>query len=126
MLAQGVDNDRLQQAKTLGLFQGDKLKQPADAAYQRALEGYFRPFLMQVLVQEMAENSSHLNYLYETLKTYLMFYQPQHFDADDIQVWFSAYFDRNVPGKVNASIREQLNGHLATCLLYTSPSPRDS
>lgn len=115
-LAAGVDNDSLDEAKTLGLFQGNKLKQPADAAYHRALEGYFRPYLMQALTQEMADNASHLNYLYETLKTYLMFYQPEHFNAEEVQIWFSAYFDRHVPGKVNTAIRQQLNSHLATLL----------
>lgn len=42
-LAAGVDNDSLDEAKTLGLFQGNKLKQPADAAYHRALRGIFVP-----------------------------------------------------------------------------------
>lgn len=71
---------------------------------------------MQALTQEMADNASHLNYLYETLKTYLMFYQPEHFNAEEVQIWFSAYFDRHVPGKVNTAIRQQLNSHLATLL----------
>ena len=112
----GYASEQLVDAETLGLYQGDKLKQPAVAAYERALQGYFIPYLLKALVQEMASNGTHLNYLYETLKIYLMLYNPEYFEEDDIKVWFSAYFDRNVPGKINQSIRVDLNQHLATAL----------
>jgi len=107
-----VDDD----AHTLGLYQGDKFKQPASAAYKRALDAYFVPYLIKSLSKEMVDNSAHLTYLYETLKVYLMLFQNEHYQEDEIKIWFSAYFDRNVPGEINANIREQLNLHLSTML----------
>ncbi|WDE01178.1 type VI secretion system membrane subunit TssM [Thalassomonas actiniarum] len=112
----GYDGEPLVDARTMGLYQGDKLKQPAIAAYERALQGYLLPYLMKVLSQEMANNALHLNYLYETLKIYLMLYDAGHYLEEDVKIWFSAYFDRNIPGEINAGIRSELNQHLATAL----------
>ncbi|WDE03293.1 type VI secretion system membrane subunit TssM [Thalassomonas viridans] len=112
----GYDGEPLAGARTMGLYQGDKLKQPAVAAYERALQGYLMPYLIKVLSQEMSNNSLHLNYLYETLKTYLMLYHPRYYVEEDIKIWFSAYFDRYIPGEINAGIRTELNQHLATAL----------
>lgn len=112
----GYANEDIVDAHTLGLYQGDKFKQPASEAYKRALEAYLVPYLIKALSQEMQENASHLSYLYETLKTYLMLFQAEYYKEDDIKIWFSAYFDRNVPGIINADIRAQLNQHLSTML----------
>ncbi|XQW83486.1 type VI secretion system membrane subunit TssM [Thalassotalea piscium] len=112
----GYANEESEDAHTLGLYQGDKLKQPASAAYERALDAYLLPYLTKVLTQEMLDNSLHLNYVYETLKTYLMLFNPEYYQEDDIEIWFSAYFDRNVPGDINADIRSELNQHLSTLL----------
>ncbi|MBU2870480.1 type VI secretion system membrane subunit TssM [Colwellia sp. E2M01] len=112
----GYANEESEDARTLGLYQGNKLKQPASAAYERALDAFLLPYLTKALTKEMLENSTHLNYVYETLKTYLMLFNPEYFEEEDIKIWFSAYFDRNIPGKINASIRSELNQHLATLL----------
>ncbi|GGQ19317.1 type VI secretion system membrane subunit TssM [Shewanella litoralis] len=112
----GFGTDKPDDAHTLGLYQGDKLKQPATAAYHRALETHLMPFLQSILSEEMDANSEHLNYLYETLKTYLMLYFPEHYDKSDVQVWFSAYIDRNLEGDVNNEVRDELNKHIDTLL----------
>ncbi|WP_192022878.1 MULTISPECIES: type VI secretion system membrane subunit TssM [Shewanella] len=112
----GFGSEKPEDAQTFGLYQGDKLKQPASAAYERALEAHLLPFMLDVLSEEMDANGQHLNYLYETLKTYLMLYLPEHFDESNIKIWFSAYIDRNITGNVNAEIREQLNQHIETLL----------
>ncbi|MEH6456016.1 MAG: type VI secretion system membrane subunit TssM [Cocleimonas sp.] len=112
----GFGTDKPEDAYTFGLYQGDKLKQPATAAYHRALETHLMPYLQGVLSDEMDANGEHLNYLYETLKTYLMLYLPEHFDKSDVQVWFSAYIDRNLVGDVNSEVRKALNKHIDTLL----------
>jgi len=112
----GYAHEESDDARTLGLYQGNKLKQPAKAAYERALDAYLLPYLTKALTQEMLDNSLHLNYVYETLKTYLMLYNPEYYQEEDIKIWFSAYFDRNIPGKINTSIRNELNQHLSTLL----------
>ncbi len=112
----GYGTEKSEDAHTLGLYQGDKLKQPATAAYVRALESHLRPLMLSILSEEMDANGHHLNYLYETLKTYLMLYLPEYYQAEDIKIWFSAYIDRNVIGNVNAEVRQQLNLHIETLL----------
>lgn len=112
----GYNNEQSEDAHTLGLYQGDKLKQPASAAYERALQAYLLPFVTKALTQEMLNNSTHLNYVYETLKTYLMLFNPQYYQEEDIKIWFSAYVDRAIPGSINTSIRNDLNQHLSTLL----------
>lgn len=112
----GYANEQSEDARTLGLYQGDKLKQPASAAYERALEAYLLPYLTKALTQEMLSNSIHLNYVYETLKAYLMLFNPEYYQEDDIKIWFSAYFDRTIPGTINTAIRNELNQHLSTLL----------
>ncbi|WP_435237786.1 type VI secretion system membrane subunit TssM [Psychromonas sp. PT13] len=101
---------------TWGLYQGDKLKEPAVEAYKRALKAYYAPYLSTILIHEMSVNNKNLNYLYLTLKTYLMLYQPEHYAAEDVKAWFSVYFDRKLLGDVNENVRAELNQHLATML----------
>ncbi|UJF20483.1 type VI secretion system membrane subunit TssM [Shewanella sp. OMA3-2] len=112
----GFGTEKSDDAQTFGLYQGDKLKQPATAAYIRALETHLRPFMLAVLSEEMDANGGHLNYLYETLKTYLMLYQSEYYKEDNIKVWFSAYIDRNITGSINIDVRQQLNTHIETLL----------
>ena len=101
---------------TWGLYQGDKLRQPAIGAYKRALSAYLLPYLSSALLQEMSNNTDSLNYLYLTLKTYLMLHEPEHYVEEDVKAWFSVYFDRKIVGEVNRNLREELNQHVSTML----------
>lgn len=112
--------------KSLGLFQGDKLEQPAKSAYKRALHGYLQPYLIGALTTEMQQNSAHLSYLYETLKTYLMLHNPQYYIEEDVVVWFESYFDRKMPGEINSLSRTQLKQHLASLLKYGVKNPKEN
>lgn len=113
----GFANEPLNEdAHTVGLYQGDKLKQPAIGAYKRALNGYLSPYLTSVLLQEMSEHNENVNYLYLTLKTYLMLYQPEYYVEEDVKAWFSVYFERTIIGDINGNVREELNQHLITML----------
>ena len=113
----GFVNDPLNNdSHNWGLYQGDKLKQPAIGVYKRALNRYLSPYLSNVLLTEMSENSENLNYLYLTLKTYLMLYQADHYVEEDVKVWFSVYFERKIIGDINQNVRDELNKHVATML----------
>lgn len=102
--------------KNMGLYQGEKLGQPASAAYTRALHGYFTHYLVNALKTEMVVNSDHRDYLYETLKSYLMLFQPQHFNSEQVRSWFALYFERKLPGDINQDIRQELSEHLGNLL----------
>ncbi|MGF1688527.1 type VI secretion system membrane subunit TssM [Photobacterium japonica] len=102
--------------KHAGLYQGEKLGQPAVAAYDRGLQGYLAPFLLNAMHDDMTANREHLEYLYETLKAYLMLFDEEKYDESQVLSWFSLYFDRTFPGDINLSLRESLMAHTVNLL----------
>ncbi|GLQ70794.1 type VI secretion system membrane subunit TssM [Vibrio penaeicida] len=103
--------------KKFGLYQGDKIGQPAKAAYHQALKGYFSKLLESALIEEMNENQAHREYLYETLKTYLMLFNTERFDLVHVESWFELYFEKNFPGEFNEEKRASLMQHTKNLLL---------
>ncbi|MEG3753051.1 type VI secretion system membrane subunit TssM [Psychromonas arctica] len=104
------------EVSTWGLYQGDKLRQSGIGAYKRALNSYLLPHLESLLIDEMNNSTDSLNYLYLTLKTYLMLYQSEYYEEEDVKAWFAVYFDRRLVGEVNRNIRNELGEHIATLL----------
>ncbi len=100
----------------LGLYQGDKLAQSTHEVYQRALQSYLLSYVSKALVRDMATNKAHIDYLYETLKTYLMLFQKDHYNAEQIKSWFAFHLENNLPGEINKNQRLQLNEHLEILL----------
>lgn len=99
-----------------GLYQSNDLKSASVDAYKNALHGYLQPYLTSILLNGMVTNSNNLGYLYLTLRTYLMLYQPKHFIRADVLAWFRVYFERNLIGEVNDVVRKELIGHLNALL----------
>ncbi|ELA6646493.1 MULTISPECIES: type VI secretion system membrane subunit TssM [Vibrio] len=97
--------------KRFGLYQGDKVSQAASNAYSDALTQYYAPLLLDSLVSEMESNQQHREYLYETLKTYLMLFNPDKYQQDEVLAWFNFYFERQYPGELNADLRRRLLQH---------------
>ncbi|EPO0005388.1 type VI secretion system membrane subunit TssM [Vibrio alginolyticus] len=97
--------------KRFGLYQGDKVSQAANNAYSDALTQYYAPLLLDSLVSEMESNQRHREYLYETLKTYLMLFNPDKYQQDEVLAWFNFYFERQYPGELNADLRRRLLQH---------------
>ncbi|EGQ8041406.1 MULTISPECIES: type VI secretion system membrane subunit TssM [Vibrio] len=97
--------------KRFGLYQGDKVSQAANNAYSDALTQYYAPLLLDSLVSEMESNQQHREYLYETLKTYLMLFNPDKYQQDEVLAWFNFYFERQYPGELNADLRRRLLQH---------------
>ncbi|SQD77140.1 type VI secretion system membrane subunit TssM [Moritella yayanosii] len=100
----------------LGLYQGDRLAQATNEVYQRALQRYLLSYVSRSLVSDMANNKTHIDYLYETLKTYLMLFERDYYNAEQIKSWFSFHLENNIPGEVNKDMRLALNEHLAVLL----------
>ncbi|EIJ2377212.1 type VI secretion system membrane subunit TssM [Vibrio alginolyticus] len=97
--------------KRFGLYQGGKVSQAANNAYSDALTQYYAPLLLDSLVSEMESNQQHREYLYETLKTYLMLFNPDKYQQDEVLAWFNFYFERQYPGELNADLRRRLLQH---------------
>lgn len=95
----------------MGLYQGDKIGQPAKAAYERALQGVFANYLVVSLTTQMAENEQYLEYLYESLKAYLMIYDAERRELDQLYGWFELFFERSFPGEINQQVRNDLMMH---------------
>ncbi|MGF1725734.1 type VI secretion system membrane subunit TssM [Photobacterium nomapromontoriensis] len=108
-----LESDTLKRA---GLYQGDKIGQPASAAYERGLQGFLAPYLANALKQDMKENSVYLEYLYETLKTYLMLFDSSHYEESQVLGWFALHFERAYPGEINEPLRQSLTAHTMNLL----------
>lgn len=102
--------------RDLGLYQGNKLGHSARSAYQKALIADFGPFLTTALSEEMQTNARHRDYLYETLRSYLMLFKPDHFEAEHIQEWFELYLGRKLASELHADLRHNLTLHLKAYL----------
>ncbi|RZF83607.1 type VI secretion system membrane subunit TssM [Pseudoalteromonas sp. CO325X] len=110
------DHIPLADPSAVGYDKGSDLKQPSVEAYKRALFAHLAPYMGKALTKEMSEHKEHLGYLYETLRAYLMLYMPERFKAEDIQAWFAAYIEREMPGDAHIADRQDLNSHIATLL----------
>ncbi|WP_115719857.1 type VI secretion system membrane subunit TssM [Gallaecimonas mangrovi] len=110
----------------LGLFQGNMLGQAAEGAYGRLLQMRLGTALTSSLESEIGAHLDNLEYLYETLKTYLMLHDRSHLDADQVHAWFELMLERKLPGEVNRATRESLNNHLTRLLALGQSLPLDN
>lgn len=99
-----------------GLYQGDKIGQPAKAAYFRGLQKFLAPYLTMAFQDAMNSNQEYPEYLYETLKAYLMLFDKNHYEESQVYSWLSLYFDRTYPGEVNEALRQSLMEHTSNLL----------
>lgn len=105
-----------EESQSIGFNKLNEIKKASTQAYDRSLQTYLEPFIASTLIKEMEAHPEHLSYLYETLKCYLMLFQPEYFEGEDITVWFNAYLERNLPGDKNMQTRVELMEHVATLL----------
>ncbi|EPE4788402.1 type VI secretion system membrane subunit TssM [Vibrio vulnificus] len=104
-------DDERDRVTSFGLFQGEKIGQSAKSAYHQALTNYYSSYVESVLLSEMKNNEQHREYLYETLKTYLMLFNDDKFEREHVLGWFNYFFERQYPGELNEELREQLYAH---------------
>jgi type VI secretion system protein ImpL len=98
---------------TFGLYQGEKLDSAARSTYRRSLEAVLLPQvakrLHSVLEQAPADD---LEFAYEALRVYLMLHQSEHFNADEVEAFLLADFERSLPPALPPSQRAELVHHL--------------
>lgn len=114
--ASGPLVSELQESSSFGFNKLSEIKESSVNAYDRSLQTYLEPFVGNTLIKEMEAHPEHLSYLYETLKCYLMLFQPEYFESEDITAWFNAYLERNLPGDKNMQTRDELMGHISALL----------
>jgi len=95
-----------------GLYQGPKLETASSIAYRRMLEDTFLPFVAAHLDHELQRAASAgQDDSYETLKTYLMLYDPKHFDRQAVWQWLEAHVEQLNPG-ADPDAKNKLKAHL--------------
>lgn len=109
----------------LGFFQNGSLAQAAEGAYGRLLQYRFAETFRESMESEISSNLGNLEYLYESLKTYLMVSNREHFQQEQVAAWFEFMLARQIPGEVNRPSREQLDKHLGQYLDLNHNIPAD-
>ena len=94
----------------LGLYQGHKLGEEAQAAYGRALEKILLPRVVQRLEQQLRSGSSDYESQFELLKVYLMLNDPRRFDAPTVQAWVQRDWVERI-SEISPEKREMLKQH---------------
>ena len=99
---------------TLGLYQGNKLDAAAMLSHQRALNEVFLPQLAKRIEDQLrTAQKDNLEFTYEALKSYLMLYQPEHFDAEALKAWitldWARSLDRGIPEDQRKLLEDQLD-----------------
>ena len=108
-----------------GLYQGDKLGDASTVLYRRLLKDLMLPQLMTRIEEQLQNNTTNTDYLYEALKVYLMLASSEHYDASAIAAWYNLDWKYNLPIEVSTEQRESLNRHLVALLEQrTVPLPR--
>lgn len=110
----------------VGLDQGARLSQLGEGAYGRLLQHHFSTHLKKALEQALADHSDNTEYLYETLKTYLMLNRHDHLDPEQIRGWFGNWLDRKLGGQSNKETRARLQEHLDRYLELGHRLPLDT
>ncbi|MFC3153854.1 type VI secretion system membrane subunit TssM [Gilvimarinus japonicus] len=102
---------------TLGLYQGEKLSAASDYVYRDALDRTLLPLVSKRLAFLLESSGEHdLGFSYQALKAYLMLWDTEHYDGEELLAFVSDDFQENLPGGVSPRIRESLNVHLANLL----------
>ena len=100
----------------MGLYQGEKLGDGAVGAYRRLLRATLLPRIVASLEDALRRGEAdNQDFLYETLRVYLMLGEPRHFDAASVQAWVEFDWRRTLPD-ADETQRRQLLGHVAALL----------
>lgn len=97
----------------MGLYQGDKLGTGAVNLYRRLLRSTLLPHIVVNMESALRRgDASNQDFLYETLRAYLMLGQRQFFDAASVQAWVDVDWRRELPD-ASEEQRQQLGAHVA-------------
>ena len=110
---------------TFGLYQGDKIEGGANVSYERLLREGFLTAITQRLKERMqGEEGQNLDVLYQLLRVYLMFGEPQRMDAKVALPWIRLDWERQFA--TDPESLAKLQAHLDQLLaLQLDPAPID-
>ncbi len=110
-----VDPESPKLSQMLGLFQGRKLADGTDQAYQRLLAQTLSPWIADRIALALRGTAANPELRYETLKTYLMLVDPARMKPDVIKGWVA--FDLESGGlMLDAEQKRELFTHVDTLL----------
>lgn len=99
-----------------GLYQGGELGQAAQTLYRHLLGEALAPRLIARIEEALRRGDADgSDFLYETLRVYLMLDDSRQFQADAVQAWFDVDASRNLPG-LSADMQASLSRHVAALL----------
>ena len=95
-----------------GLYQGEKIGQEARRAYVRILHNMLLPQLIYRAEDRLRHSADAPEFLYETLKVYLMLDRPRRYDAEIVDLWYQFDLERFPPDGLTMDEREALALHV--------------
>ncbi len=101
---------------TYGLYQGNVLGNEAAQAYTAALNQHLLPRLLLRLEEQMQANMNNTDFLYESLKIYLMIGQKGPMNRDLVKEWMTLDWSVAFQGDNRAPLRADLLNHLSAML----------
>lgn len=100
----------------MSLYQGDKLGAGAVRTYRRLLRSTLLPRIVGNMENALRRgDANNQDFLYETLRAYLMLGQRKYFDAASVQAWTDFEWRRTLPQASEAQ-RQQLSAHVNALL----------
>ncbi len=107
----------------IGLYQGHKIGSEASITYKKALHHFLMEDIDQLLTEQI-RSAKDDEYLYESLKFYLMLHNPEKIDRETFTLWVDILLQRKAAGEDNKIVRDHLISHLNTALDESvSPTP---
>ena len=101
---------------TFGLYQGSKLSHAATQGYVNALNRILLPRLLTRVEQQLAARMANVDFLYQTLKVYLVLGRQGPLDRELVQQWVEADLLAAYPREEDSPTRESLMGHVEALL----------
>ncbi len=95
-----------------GLYQGEKMGQEARRAYIRLLHNMLLPQLIYRAEDRLRHSADAPEFLYESLKVYLMMDRPRRYDAEIVDLWYQFDLERFPPEGLTLDEREALSLHV--------------
>jgi type VI secretion system protein ImpL len=100
----------------MGLYQGNKLGAGAVTLYRRLLRSTLLPHIVANMENALRRgDASNQEFLYETLRAYLMLGERQFFDAASVQAWVDVDWRRELPQATPTQL-QQLSDHVSALL----------
>lgn len=105
------EDDAVGWSRGLGLYQGEKLRDAAEHAYQGMLRDGLLPRLALRIEQLMRDSALNPVLQYESLKAYVMLHSQDHFDRDSLLKFVSWDINNNLADRLTPDQRDAANGH---------------